>query len=85
MQHTAHGRQQHTANIRTLSCPTECPDLTDTGVISCICPNSTQTTQLDACHGCISSLTGITDVETNSINTLFNAWVALCLCLDFTR
>ncbi|KAK9896165.1 hypothetical protein P389DRAFT_171195 [Cystobasidium minutum MCA 4210] len=52
---------------------TQCPDLTDSGVISCICPNATQVAQLDQCHGCISSLQGVTDLESNSINTLYGA------------
>merc|ERR1711939_39510 len=52
---------------------TQCPDLTDSGVISCICPNATQVAQLDQCHGCISSLQGVSDLETNSINTLYGA------------
>jgi len=51
----------------------QCPDLTDPGVISCICPQPDRVSLLDSCHGCIDTLSGITDLEKTSINTLYGA------------
>lgn len=52
---------------------TQCSDLSDTGVISCICPNTTATSQLNACNDCLNTLQGISDFEKNSITTLHDA------------
>ncbi|KAL7008760.1 hypothetical protein EMMF5_001506 [Cystobasidiomycetes sp. EMM_F5] len=52
---------------------TKCSNLTDAGVVSCICPVSSQVALLNTCHSCINSLNGTTAYEVSAINSLFTA------------